>query len=256
MPYANEIVGTVVSMHASSSDTYVPDMTKDATELLRLICAGVEKSDDGVRVGMPEVIRTMRKLGYESLKKLTATFTVNGCTVPFTSETTGMQLYTLYKEEMARQSAEYKASPEGIAAQEERDRKVVENQKILDDEITALRGMVLAFAVQKRSGPKQPIGELAAKVFGSLARLIDAGDYKGVNYDRTVIQGILFELGYVGGEHVGCKEERRTLETWRAYIAGQIIDCLYPTSFNLLPPFAAFKIVELGLNTQTLIEGK
>ena len=256
MPYAKEIVENVVVMETTSSDNYVPDMMKAATDLLRLITAGVEKDENGVRVGMPQVIQQMRVKGYETLKTLTATFSVNGATVPFDSETTGMQLYTLYKEECARQSEAHRQSPEGIKQAEERAQRVVDNQAIVDAELSEISNLMLAFTVQKAGGARQPIGELAKRLFASLARLIDAGDHTGVRYDKEHIQRMLCNMGYQNNEYVGRGDDIVCLESWRAYVAGQIINCLRPESFSLLPPFAAFKIRERGLDTDTLIPGK
>lgn len=256
MPYAKEIVENVVVMETSSGDHYVPDMMKEAVGILIMITAGVEKDENGVRVGMPQVIQQMRAMGYESRKKLTAAISVNGATVLFDQETTGMQLYSLYKEECARLSAEHRCSPEGIQKAEERAKRVVDNQAIVDAELSEISNLMLAFTVQKVGGARQPIGELAKRLFASLARLIDAGDHTGVHYDKEHIQRMLCNMGYVNNDYVGRGDEIVCLESWRAYVAGQIINCLRPESFSLLPPFAAFKIRERGLDTDTLLPGK
>lgn len=256
MPFAKEIKDNVVVMETTFSDSYIPDIMRDAVETLGMIVDGVEKRSDGSYVGHPMVIRAMRAASPEERKNFTATISVNGCTVPYTTEISGMQLYSMYKAECDRKSEEFRKSPEGIKQAEERAKNVAENQIRLDTELNEIGMIALAACAQRDHGHKQPVGELAAKLFGSLARLVDAGDLKGVNYDRSRIQNLLCSMGYVRSEYVGRNEEIVNLETWRAYVAGQIIDCLRPDSFGLLPPHAAITIRERGLDTDTLIPRK
>lgn len=260
MPYAKEIVKDVVVMDVSASDNYIPDMAKEAVELLALIHSGAEKNDEGVYVGPPIFMQQLRlyKIACSAeVCPLTATFAVNGCVVPFTIEDSAETVYEKYKAESDRKSAEYKESPEGKAQAAESAQRLIDNQRATDEGFAALRAIVEKDWQEQlfARGVSQPVGALAARIFSWLATLIDSVDFHGIKWDAAELRTLLLELGYVEKQYSQQPELIHDMETWRAYIAGQCIHCLRPApeGFGRIPPFASFKIQERGLHTETFI---
>ena len=260
MPYAKEIVKDVIVMDTSASDNYIPDMAKEAVELLALIHSGAEKNAEGVYVGPPQFMQQLRLYKAacsDDVCPLTATFTVNGCVVPFTAEDSAETLYEKYKAESDRKSAEYKESPEGKAQAAESAQRVIDNQRMTDEGFAALRAIVEKDWQEQlfARGVTQPVGELAARIFMWLASLVDSVDFHGIKWDADELRTLLLELGYKEKQYSKQPEMIKDAASWRAYIAGQCIHCLRPApeGFGRIPPFASFKIRERGLDTETFI---
>ena len=193
-------------------------------------------------------------LGRESEIK-TGTLRFNGQTVSFTASDEPDAVWARWSAMMDAARKKHEESDEGIKAAADRAQRVIDNQRILDTEMANLRIIAMSsFPYQKnRQGVRQPIGEVAATLFGTLARLIEAGDHTGVNYDKDEITNLLYVCGYEINEYVGRGPEIKDLASWRAYIAGQIISCISPSSsMCLLPPIAAYKIRQHKLDTHMI----
>lgn len=255
MPYAKELVNDVVIFDTSASDSYVPDMVKDAVELLAIIHSGADEDARGIRVGMPQFIRSLRL--YKAAKNndvsaLTATFTTNGATVPFTVKDDAQAVYDRWQAQMNANSEAYKNSPEGIAKANERAQRVADNQRMTDEGFAVLRAIAERdWPVQRAQGFTQPTGAVAARIFSWLASLIDSVDYIGVEWNVEEFRNLLLDFGYKENEAVALDNTSNDINVWRAFYAAKCLK--YLTQMGRIAPVAAYMIRKRGLDTETLI---
>lgn len=256
MPYAKELVNDVVVLDTSASDSYVPDMAKDAVELLAIIHSGAEENASGIRVGMPTFIRSLRL--YKAAKNndvsaLTATFTTNGATVPFTIKDSAQEIYERWNAQLDANSEAYKNSPEGIAKANERAQRVKDHQRMVDEGFAELRKIVEEDWQEQlfTKVVSQPVGALAARIFSLLASLIDSVDYTGVEWSAEELTKILMELGYKEIEVVSFDNKSNDINMWRSFYAAKCLN--YLSQMGRIAPVAAYMIRKRGLDTETLI---
>lgn len=163
--------------------------------------------------------------------------------------------YGKYTAEVARKSAEYRESPEGKAQAEKTEQRRKDNQRMTDEGFAVLRKLAANDWPEQKAahGVDQPVGALAAQVFTWLASLIDSVDFVGVDWSAAELSELLESFGYIESQYTNQPKKIYDLATWRAYIAGQCINCLRPApaGFGRIPPFAVYKIKERGLDTET-----
>lgn len=256
MPYAKELVNDVVIFDTSADDSYVPDMAKDAVELLAIIHSGAEENASGIRVGMPQFIRSLRlykAAKHNDVSALTATFTTNGATVPFTVKDDAQAVYDRWKEQLNANSEAYKNSPEGIAKANEHAQRIKDHQRVVDESFAELRKIVEE-DWQEQLFTKivsQPVGALAARIFSLLASLIDSVDYTYVKWDAKELTKLLLELGYKEIEVVSFDNKSNDINMWRSFYAAKCLN--YLSQMGRIAPVAAYMIRKRGLDTETLI---
>jgi hypothetical protein len=257
MPYAQRIENDCVVLDTSASDNYIPHILKEAVDLLALIRSGAEENAEGIRVGMPQMIRDLRLykvVSRDDLTGLKASISINGVTVVFDGEADSEKVWADFQKAMSEKSIAYRNSPEGIKQELDRAENVRVCQHTVNEQLHELELIATSvFPAQKdQTGAHQPKGEVAIRLFNCLVKLVDSGDIRGVEYDRMHIVNLLRLCGYVQSEFTG-NNPPFDLASWRAYVAGQIISCLMPGSMNLLPPLASYKITKHGLNTAEFI---
>ena len=260
MPYAQRIENDCVVMDTSASDNYIPTILKEAVELLALIHSGAEENAEGIRVDMPQMIRDLRLykvVSRDDLSGLKASISINGITVVFDGKSDSEKVWADFQKAMSEKSIAYRNSPEGIKQELDRAENVRVCQHTVNEQLHELELIATSvFPAQKdQTGAHQPKGEVAIRLFNCLVKLVDAGDIKGVEYDRMHIVNLLRLCGYVKSEYTELTNGvvPFDLASWRAYVAGQIISCLMPENMGLLPPLASYKITKHGLNTAEFI---
>lgn len=206
-----------------------------------------------------EVIEYLKLQNYDRASagrpSITATLKFNDQTVNISQDSDANVVWEEYKVMVDKASEEYHASPEGIAQAAESALRLVNNQERMDAVMWQLTVHLNEdFPAQKRDGLNQPEGDLARNVFELLRIAADASDNIGVKWDKAEFVRLLTEFGYVRNQWAGAdKLDTYNMETYRAYVAGQILDCLRPEAFNLIPPVAGVKIEQHGLNTNIYI---
>ena len=257
MPYAQRIENDCVVMDSSASDNYIPNILKEAVDLLALIRSGAEENAEGIRVGMPQMIRDLRLYkvaSHDDLTGLKASISINGVTVVFDGEADSETVWANFQKAMSEKSIAYRNSPEGIKQKLDHAENVRVCQHTVNEQLHELELIATSiFPAQKdQTGAHQPKGEVAIRLFNCLVKLIDCGDLSGVKYDRMHIVNLLRLCGYLKNEFTGGNPPNN-LDSWRAYVAGQVISCLLPDGMNLLTPLASYKITKHGLNTDVFI---
>ena len=209
---------------------------------------------DHIKTTAKEVIAYLEEKNRErpSEIRITATLKFNGNILSITQSSTVESVMAEFSARMDADSEKYRKSPEGIASAAATVARRQAAQERMDAVVWVLTAHLNEdFAAQKAEGHTQPQGELACQVFEALRIATDASDMVGVSWDKPAFIKILQDFGYVGNEFVGQGNVINTLESHRAYVAGQIINCI--NRMGLIPPVAGVKIKQHGLNTDTYI---
>ena len=191
----------------------------------------------------------------KDLPLLTATLKFNEHTINIEQNSDPDLVWVVFKDLMRQSSAAYRASPLGIEQAAETARRVVHNQERIDAVMQQLTVHLNEdFPAQKADGLTQPDGDLARKVWELILIATDAGDTHGIKWDKDEFVRLLNGFGYERRQYAGDNRlDTYNMETHRAYIAGQILDCMSPESFGLIPPVAGVKIEQHGLHTNIYI---
>lgn len=214
---------------------------------------------DSFRPTVIEVIEYLKLHNYDRASagrpSITATLKFNEHTVNISQDSDPDKVWDEFKEMMDAATKAYGESPAGIQAALDAVNRWKAAQEKLDSSLWHLRFYANEeFPAQKADGFRQPVGETAKGVWTMLWQICDASDHREVKWDKEEFVQTMNALGYVRNEYAGdAKLEVYDLETYRAYVAGQILDCLRPEAFGLIPPVAGVKIEEHGLMTDTFI---
>lgn len=191
----------------------------------------------------------------KDLPLITATLKFNEHTINIEENSDPELVWVVFKDLMRQASEAYKASPEGIAQAAESARRFEWAQERIDAVMWQLTVHLNEdFPAQQRDGLTQPDGDLARKVWELILIATDAGDNVGIRWDKAEFIRLLEGFGYERNQYSGDRRlDTYNMETHRAYIAGQIINCMRPDGFGLIPPVAGTKIEQHGLNTNIYI---
>lgn len=206
-----------------------------------------------------EIIEYLKLHNYDRASNgrpsISATLKFNEHTVEIVQGSDVNKVWDEFKAMMNEASEKYRKSPEGIAQAAESAARLVQNQERMDAVMWQLTVHLNEdFPAQKRDGLTQPEGDLARNIWELLRIASDASDNRGVTWDKAEFIRMLHEFGYVRNQWAGAdKLDEYNLETYRAYVAGQILDCLRPEAFGLIHPVTAVKIEQHGLNTNIFI---